>query len=451
MANMEANNKRFLDVAALKQLVAEIKKADTAVDTGIKNLIGFTPSETTSTVIGYVDALNKAEADRAKAAEKANADAIALLNNADTVEGSVAYAVKAEETRALAAEVVLQNAIDTEGARVDSIIGELGKVSAEEGAADHTVKSFVEAKIATVKGDATALEARVKANEDALAIVNGEDTVEGSIKKAQADAVAHADELDEAMDARVDKLEALHATKTVGEGDAAKEVFQTVAEEVATGIANLRDGADAAFDTLKEIANWINNSDTAAQGFDAAKRIVDLENEMGIVQGVGEGSITKAVADAQETLQDNIDAEAVAARAAEKANKDAIDALDVYVGKASVPAGSDPEANPGSAATGLTAKVEANAKAIADEETRAKGVEDAQDGRIAALETAVGEGGSVEAQITAAINELDAVATSVEDAPVTVKVTEVDGKITKVEVTNNMTPYTAEEITALFA
>ena len=40
------------------------------------------------------------EITRAKASEKSNADAISILNGADTVSGSVAKAVKDESTRA---------------------------------------------------------------------------------------------------------------------------------------------------------------------------------------------------------------------------------------------------------------------------------------------------------------------------------------------------------------
>lgn len=56
---------------------------------------------------------------------------------------------------------------------------------------------------------------------------------------------------------------------------------------------------------------------------------------------------------------------------------------------------------------------------------------------IAALEAAVGEGGSVAAQIQTAIEGLDAEITSTDGTHVTVKVTEVDGKITAVNITES--------------
>ncbi len=55
----------------------------------------------------------------------------------------------------------------------------------------------------------------------------------------------------------------------------------SIKEQISTAIAGVVDGADGAFDTLKEIANWINDSDSAKTGFNAAKRITDLEDKPG--------------------------------------------------------------------------------------------------------------------------------------------------------------------------
>lgn len=57
--------------------------------------------------------------------------------------------------------------------------------------------------------------------------------------------------------------------------------------------------------------------------------------------------------------------------------------------------------------------------------------------KVQALETAVGTGGTVAAQITAAIEKLDATVTSDGGGFVTVQVTETDGKLTNVAVTTN--------------
>lgn len=59
---------------------------------------------------------------------------------------------------------------------------------ATELATTKAVVDYVAAKVADL--DVAAIEGRVKANEDAIAVINGEETVDGSIKKALADAKA---------------------------------------------------------------------------------------------------------------------------------------------------------------------------------------------------------------------------------------------------------------------
>lgn len=74
------------------------------------------------------------------------------------------------------------------------------------------------------------------------------------------------------------------------------------------------------------------------------------------------------------------------------------------------------------------------------EKTRAEGVEAGLDTRLKAVEEAVGEGGTVETQITDAIADLDADVKSAEveeGKGIQVQVTEVDGKVTTVAVTGN--------------
>ena len=112
---------------------------------------------------------------------------------------------------------------------------------------------------------ASALEGRVKANEDAIVVLNGEG--EGSVKKAVSDAIA--------------------------------------------GVVA---GAPEDFDTLKEVADWIGSDTTGA---------AQMQADIATLKGgdTVEGSVAKQVKDA-------VAAEAEIARAAEKANADAIDAAE---------------------------------------------------------------------------------------------------------------------------
>lgn len=84
---------------------------------------------------------------------------------------------------------------------------ELGKYTPEGQSEDveyTTVKAYVEAVKKELATNATGLEGRVKTNEDAIAIINGDSSTAGSINKALADAKSY-------TDAEVEKIQALNA------------------------------------------------------------------------------------------------------------------------------------------------------------------------------------------------------------------------------------------------
>lgn len=215
---------------------------------------------------------------RAEEAEGDLQDAIDEMKDA-SVEGSLAKQIADEVARAEEAEGDLKDAIDAEEAARKAQIGDLGKVGEGDDAADQTVKGYVDAAISAVNGDAEALEGRMDDAEDAieaLQALHAEGKTVAQEAKAAADAEEErATEAEEALANRAAALEALHA-KVGGEGSD-KDDFKTVAQEVAAGIAALKGDANEAFDTLVEIAEWIQSSEGNAAGFDAANRIVALE------------------------------------------------------------------------------------------------------------------------------------------------------------------------------
>lgn len=190
---------------------------------------------------GDLDTINAAIAAEQERAEGAEGDIMDFI-------GELPEDAEAETVIAYAEEIVA-----AEEAARKAQIGELGKVSEEEGAADHTVKSYVDAAVEAINGDADALEDRVEA------------------------------------------LEATHATAEDGS-------FKTVAEEVNEAVVDLIDGAPEALDTLKEIADWIANQDESGVT-DAATLVARVDAN------------AQAIADEQERaegaesdLQDAIDA-----------------------------------------------------------------------------------------------------------------------------------------------
>lgn len=146
-------------------------------------------------VSGVQDAINKAAAKATTKVVKAdNADKITLSSSTDKSDGSVTYtigqndiasakALADEVNRAKAAEKVNADAIAAEKTRAE---GEEAKINTLLGtAADDANANTAFGKIAAEKARAEAAE---KVNADAIATLNGSDSTEGSVAKAVADA-----------------------------------------------------------------------------------------------------------------------------------------------------------------------------------------------------------------------------------------------------------------------
>jgi hypothetical protein len=191
-----------------------------------------------------------------------------------------------------------------EVAALRSEMNALGNVEGGDG-----IVGMIDAKIAELdlpntyeaKGEAAKAEAAAKKYADDLA-VNYD--AAGSAEAAK----AYADSLDSEMNKRVEVLEAIDHTKLAEDASAA-------------AVATILDGAPEKFDTLKEVAQWIADSETAADAADLVTRVAALEE---IDHEAYKAADAKVLEDAQAYVDGKVDGKfdaTGAAAAAEAAAK----------------------------------------------------------------------------------------------------------------------------------
>lgn len=324
-------------------------KAETGLSTRIKAIEDDYLKEADKTELaGQISAeQTRAEGKEAeiKKVADANAAAIVKLNGADTVVGSVANAVLVEKNRALAAEQKAQQQADANKDAIAILNGD------GEGSVDKKITDKI-AEVNTATGN---LASRVEANETAIGKSTDAKAADGSLYARIAQNVADIDAIE------ADYLKAADKTALQNAINTEKGRMDTFLAS-----ANLKEGA---IDTLKEIQDYIATHGAAAdemvKNIGANKTAIDAINnaETGILKtakdyadtqdGTLHTTITgeiataksEAIADAAskdealhtaiskeidgdvKVVSDALAEEVKTARAAEKANKDAITKL----------------------------------------------------------------------------------------------------------------------------
>ena len=364
---------------------AEVTRAQ-GVENGLRADLGNKADEATADTafgkIAKVKADLTAEAAAARAAEKvakdaadaaqADVDALEALvgNAADTKDKDTVFgAIAKEAARADAAEKAVDAKAEANKAAIETLNGDINV----DGSVDKKIKTAID----KVNTDASALAGRVKANEDAIAVING--TGEGSIKDAVAKLVNGAPE---AMDTLKELANAITEHEST---------YQAYVAQVAKDIAAAK---DAAIKKAGELDTALHNTITTEIATAKQEAITDAGT-------AADGKVTAL----ENKLQPKIDAQSeydTKVAALTKADVDNLAEAKEYADS------KDNEIKTvlghkavegGEAATGLCADVAANAAAIAAEATARQNADKILTDRLDALTGDGAEGIAAKIQV----------------------------------------------------
>ena len=293
-----ADSKKYVDLGALTHYDEKIKTLIDAKDaTALQSAKDYADS-----LAGNYDAAGTAESkvnELANGQVKTNTDAIARLNGAASVEGSVAKAVadakSALETKIAAAD----NKAGAAQTAADNLKTYVGTIPTDATAKD--VVSYVDEKTAGIASDAAlnALTERVVTAEGKIT------TAEGNITTLQTD---------------VDAVEA-KVTTLIG-NDASKSVRTIANEELTKQL--IPDNAKESLNTLQEIASWIQSHPDDASAMNGA--IEALKTKVG---DIPEGATATTVVS---YIKELVDAEKARATGVENGIDTRVKAVEAKLG-----------------------------------------------------------------------------------------------------------------------
>ena len=213
-----------IGTAKQEAIDAAASAADTKVGAAKTELQGKINKKADATAL-------QTEIERAKGAEAANKAVLDKLDGGVNVDGSVKKQIETARA-ALQANIdtkVAQEAYNTKVAALEAADTKLSeRIAKFEGDGEGSVAAQVKAVADDLDAHKKAQVTKEKAVDDKLAVIQGEANVEGSIKKALADAKAYADAEDK-------KIEDLLGTKK--DAAAVDTAFGRIAKEVARATA----------------------------------------------------------------------------------------------------------------------------------------------------------------------------------------------------------------------
>lgn len=215
-------------------------------------------------------------------------------------------------------KTLVETAVSNVTTAYTNLVGEIGK---DKDGNNHTVKSYVDAKVADIHGAAESLEGRVAGNESAIETINGDVNTEGSFKKYFNDMWAT---LTNADGGTIDKLqEVLNWFKGVNVPGSEDNAGATLIADVAANKSAV--GTKGSGETASTgLYLYAEQQASAAQG--NAKAEIDAINEKIGGSFSKDATVAAAIASAQENAEATAAADATSkANTAEQNAKDYTD------------------------------------------------------------------------------------------------------------------------------
>ena len=285
-----------IGTAKQEAIDAAASAADTKVGAAKTELQGKIDKKADATAL-------QAEIERAKGAEAANKAVLDKLDGGVNVDGSVKKQIETARA-ALQANIdtkVAQEAYNTKVAALEAADTKLSeRIAKFEGDGAGSVAAQVKAVADDLDAHKKAQATKEKAVDDKLAVIQGEANVEGSIKKALADAKAYADAEDK-------KIEDLLGTKK--DAAAVDTAFGRIAKEVAraTAAEGALDGRlDTAEGKITALETTVGNAQSGLvkdvadlKAIDAGTRLTAAETSINTLEAwvAAHGTITNAELD----------------------------------------------------------------------------------------------------------------------------------------------------------
>lgn len=358
------------DIDALEGLVG-VPAADGKAGTGLHGALDTAKEEIQGDIQDALNSMNTAVSDEATARDTADkAIRQEMAAEAERVDKKIADDIAAESALRQAAEKKI----------ADDLAAEIADRAADEAKLAEDFQKALDEAVEAIEGDAGDLADRVKANEDAIKVINGEG--EGSIKKAISDLI---DGAPEATNTLNELAQAIKDNKDIYDGwvaaheqsmatmksDLQKEIDDDVKAE-----ADLRVAAD------NKIREDFAAADSALEGRVNQKIANDIATESAL-RIAEEQRIEKALEDA--IAQEVIDRNAAIEDEKERA-----------------------EGKEGELLAAINKEIEDRGAAVLAEENARKAADEAIDGRLDAIEAKVDVNGeSVTEQIADLKSELE--------------------------------------------